>query len=322
MTRATAPRPTGERWVPAGWFLLTLVTAVVASVAAGALAGTDVWVLLGTASSRAGMTAVGVACVGLSLVGVLLPGGRESAVLRARADRAVLVAAGVWVALVLVGIAFRAADAYGVAVTELAAPQLLRWSTQLAAGRGMLLAACCALVVAGCVAVRLRDPERVSARAPLVAALLGVLMPAVTGHASASPDHQVAVIAIALHAGAAALWVGGLGAVLVLVAARRQLLAAVLPRYSALAGACLVAVAVTGVVSAAVRLTSWTDLWTTGYGALVLAKAAGLLVAAAFGSVARRRLTAGRAPVLRWAPVEVAVMAATLGLAAALTQAA
>ena len=42
----------------------------------------------------------------------------------------------------------------------------------------------------------------------------------------------------------------------------------------------------------------------------------------ALGSVARRRLTAGKAPVLRWAPVEVAVMAVTLGLAAALTQAA
>jgi putative copper resistance protein D len=42
----------------------------------------------------------------------------------------------------------------------------------------------------------------------------------------------------------------------------------------------------------------------------------------ALGAVARRRLAAGRVPVLRWAGAEVAVMAATLGIAAALAQAA
>jgi putative copper resistance protein D len=38
------------------------------------------------------------------------------------------------------------------------------------------------------------------------------------------------------------------------------------------------------------------------------------------GLVARRRLAAGRTPVLRWAGVETALMAVTLGLAAALSQ--
>jgi copper resistance protein D len=38
------------------------------------------------------------------------------------------------------------------------------------------------------------------------------------------------------------------------------------------------------------------------------------------GWLARRRLAARRLPVLRWAGVEVAVMAVTIGLAAALTQ--
>lgn len=323
MTRATAPRPTRERLLPVAWYVLAVLTAVLSSIAAGALAGTDLSVLLGTASSRAGMTAVGVTCVGLALVGVLAPGASaETAGLRRLADRAVLVAAGVWVALVLVAVAFRSADAFGVPVTGLTGGQLLRWSTQLSAGRGLLLTACCALVVLVCVAVRLRDPARIPPRVPLVAALLGVLTPSVTGHASSSPDHQVAVVAIALHAGAAALWVGGLAAVVVLLSARRRLLDEVLPRYSALAAGCLVAVAVTGVVSAAVRLPSWADLVGSGYGLLVLGKTAGLLVAGALGWVARRRLAAGRTPVLRWAGVEVAIMAVTLGLAAALTQAA
>jgi putative copper resistance protein D len=43
---------------------------------------------------------------------------------------------------------------------------------------------------------------------------------------------------------------------------------------------------------------------------------------AVLGATTRRRLMAGRTPVLRWAGVEVAVMAATLGIAAALAQSA
>lgn len=322
MTRATASRPpAGTRLAVAVWALLAVGTAVAASVAAGAAADTELAVLLGTSATRAGMTAVGVACVGLALVAVLLPAReRESAGAVRTADRALVVTAGVWVVLVLVGIAFRAADAFGLPVTALGADQLLRWSTRLAAGRGMLLTAGCALVVLGCAVVRLRDPARVAVRVPLVAALLGVLTPAVTGHASTSPDHQVAVLMIALHAGAAALWVGGLGGLLVLVAARRRLLDSALPRYSTVAGMCVFAVAATGVVSAAVRLASWEALVTTGYGALVLVKAVLVVVLGGLGLLARRRLVTGRTPVLRWAGVEVALMAVTLGVAAALTQ--
>lgn len=322
MTRATASRPpAGTRLAVAVWALLAVGTAVAASVVAGAAADTELAVLLGTSATRAGMTAVGVACVGLALVAVLLPAReRESAAAVRTADRALVVTAGVWVVLVLVGIAFRAADAFGLPVTALGADQLLRWSTRLAAGRGLLLTAGCALVVLGCAVVRLRDPGRVAVRVPLVAALLGVLTPAVTGHASTSPDHQVAVLMIALHAGAAALWVGGLGGLLVLVAARRRLLDGALPRYSTVAGMCIFAVAATGVVSAAVRLESWGALVTTGYGALVLVKAVLVVVLGGLGRLARRRLATGRTPVLRWAGIEVALMAATLGVAAALTQ--
>lgn len=322
MARLTASRPGArDRVVPVLWIALAVGTAVAAGVAAGGLPDAGLAVLLAASTTRAGMTALGVACVGLALVGVLLPtSGREAAGLARGADRALVVAAGAWVVLVLVGIGVRAADAFGEPLPALGAGQLLRWTTQLAAGRGMLLTAGCALVVLGCVAVRLRDPDRVPARVPLVAALLGVLTPAVTGHASSAPDHQVAVVTIALHAGAAALWVGGLGGLLVLVAGRRRLLDEMLPRFSRLAGFCVVTVALTGVLNAGVRMESWGALFTTGYGALVLAKAALVVVLGALGALARRRLATGRTPVLRWAGVEVALMAVTLGVAAALTQ--
>ena len=117
--------------------------------------------------------------------------------------------------------------------------------------------------------MRTRDPDRVPQRVVLVAALLGALAPAVTGHAGTSADHQLAVVTVALHVAAAALWVGGLGAVLVVAGPRRRLLDAVLPRFSTLAGGCIACVVVSGVLNAVLRVSSVGALVTTGYGWLV-----------------------------------------------------
>ena len=151
-------------------------------------------------------------------------------------------------------------------------------------------------------------------------ALLGMLTPGVTGHASSSASHEVAVTTVALHVAAASLWVGGLGALLVLLGRRRELLARALPRFSLLAGFCLVTVTVSGLLTAQVRLGSWAALFLTGYGALVIAKTGALALLGLLGLLTRRRMAAGRVPVLRWAGIEVVLMAVTLGLAAALSQ--
>ena len=285
--------------------------------------------MIGTVVARAGTDVAGVACVGLALLGVLLPLGRAALPggalrdltrLQADADRALVVLAGAWFTLVLLGIALRAADAVGRPLSALGAGEIVRWSTQLGAGRGMLLALGCTAVVFGCAVSRVRDPDLVPVRVPLVAALLGVLAPAITGHAGSAPDHQLTVVTVAVHAGAAAVWVGGLGAVLVLVAPHRALLGEVVPRFSRLAGGCVVAVGLTGLLNAQLRLGSWAAVVGTGYGGIVVAKAVLLVLIAVLGGAARRRLAAGRTPVLRWAGLEVALMAAALGLAAALTQ--
>ncbi|WP_300008499.1 CopD family protein [Pseudonocardia sp.] len=321
------PPAASERLRPVTWGLLAAGTAVAASLLAGT-AASALPVVVGVAVTRAGADVAGVACVGIALVAVLLPGSgtgstrHELVRVRGVVDRALLALGGAWIVLLLLGIMFRSADAFGRPLTGLGVPEALAWSTQLAAGRGLLLTAGCAAGVLGCAAVRLRDADRVPVRIPLVAALLGVVTPTVTGHAGSAPDHQLAVVSAALHAGAAALWVGGLGALIVLVARRRMLLAAALPRYSTLAGYCIVTVAVTGVLGAQVRMEGWDALLTTGYGLLVVAKAAVLVALAGLGALARRRLSTGRTPVLRWAGLEVGLMAVTLGLAAALTQAA
>jgi putative copper resistance protein D len=51
-----------------------------------------------------------------------------------------------------------------------------------------------------------------------------------------------------------------------------------------------------------------------------MAKVAALALLGGLGLAMRRRLAAGTEPALRWAGLETAVMAATLGLAAALSQ--
>jgi putative copper resistance protein D len=328
-TPTARPRP-AHRFRPVGWAGLAVGVAFLASVLSGALAGSTLPVLVGTSVTRSGSDVAGVACAGLALLVLLLPSTanvpgsalRDLGRIRATIDRALVVLAGVWLVLVLLGLFFRAADAFGRPVTQISAAEVGRWVGELAAGRGMALTAGCAAVVLGCAVVRLRDPALVQARIPLIAALLGLITPAVTGHAGSAPDHQLAVMTIGVHVGAAALWVGGLAALLVLVARHRPLLDEVLPGFSRIAGVCIVALTVTGVLNAVVRLGSWAALVGTGYGWLILAKTGCLVLLAWLGWLARSRLTAGRAPVLRWAGFEVTLMAATLGLAAALTQAA
>jgi copper resistance protein D len=318
----TAIRP-AARLTPALWVLIAAATSVVAAVLAGALRSTTLPTLFGTGLTRAGADIAGITCVGLALVGVLIPvGSSEAKQVRRRADRAIVVAGGVWLVVALLGIAFRAADGYGRPVSSLTGPDLLVWATNLAAGRGALLTVACAAAVLGCAVARLRDPDLVAIRVVLVIALLGMLTPGVTGHASSSASHEVAVTTVALHVAAASLWVGGLGAILVLLGRRRELLARALPRFSTLAGACLAVVTISGLLTAQVRLGSWAALFLTGYGALVIAKVGALVLLGLLGLVTRRRMAAGRMPVLRWAGVEVTVMAVTLGLAAALSQAA
>jgi putative copper resistance protein D len=98
------------------------------------------------------------------------------------------------------------------------------------------------------------------------------------------------------------------------------------PRFSVLALWCAVAVAASGVVSAWVRLGGVMDLLTTSYGRLVLLKLAFMVVLSGFGFWHRRRSLPSlgsdlsRLVFLRIAAVEVLVMAATVGVAVALSR--
>ena len=313
------------------------------------------------AVARLATDGLGAACIGLALLPLLLAerpgerrrGGRPGAATESserarrtalrRAARFGMVLAAGWAIVALLALWLQAADAAGVAPARLSPALLAEYTGQVAAGRGLLLTLGCALLLMGLQLAALvrsdRDGARGRARYPelvLGAGLLGVLPGPVTGHAAGHAaghaGHDPAVLAIALHVVAACLWVGGLLAMVLVLAAHRRLVAVALPRFSSVAGYCTATVALTGVLSAALRLPTPAALVDTGYGLLVLAKAACLAVLLGLGFRARRTLLTrvaglasggpGSAPLASWLGLELAVMAVVFGLAAALAGAA
>ena len=325
----------------------------------GALGATRSEVEPAVAVARLATDGLGAAGIGLALLPLLLgdriwtgsggPGGRPSAsasaserarhgALRHAARLGVALAAG-WAIVALLALWLQAADAAGVAPVVLSPARLGEYAGQVAAGRGLLLTLACAVLLLGLQLAALvrsgRDGARGRARYPelvLGAGLLGVLPGPVTGHAASHAGHDPAVLAIALHVVAACLWVGGLLALVLVLAPHRRLVAVALPRFSTVAGYCAATVALTGVLSAAFRLPSPAALVASGYGLLLLAKAGCLAVLLGLGWRARRTLLsrvaglagggAGAAPLVRWLGLELVVMAVVFGLAAALAGAA
>jgi len=158
-------------------------------------------------------------------------------------------------------------------------------------------------------------------------ALFGPLPVALTGHSAAGGSHDIATDSLVLHVLGASLWVGGLAAVVVLASSRSNrdraaALATAVPRFSTLALVCWALLAVTGVVNALVRVPLWA-VFTTEYGALVVAKTLALVTLGVLGALHRRRTVAAAAEgrtrsLIALGGVEILLMLATIGLAVAL----
>jgi copper transport protein len=182
-------------------------------------------------------------------------------------------------------------------------------------------------------------------RANLAALTLGAaylaLTPALAGHASIEHPTWLFFPSDVLHVLAASVWVGGIACLLLVLPAatrmlsgsdRTRLLLATLARFSPLALAAVVTIAITGVVQALIDVRTLNGLLHTTYGALVIAKIALLLVLIALGWVNRERVlpalrrlvearsTPGTAGVLarRTMRAELALMICVFGVTAAL----
>jgi putative copper resistance protein D len=158
----------------------------------------------------------------------------------------------------------------------------------------------------------------------LAGALFSLVPLGLTGHSSAGGNHDLATNSLLIHLFAAALWAGGLLALLAhaLRAGKHADLAA--RRFSALALWCYAAMAVSGVLNALVRIAP-RDLFGSEYGWLVVGKFSALCVLGVLGWRQRRSGVAAlqrdpdaRGPLIRLALVEAAVFGATFGIAVGL----
>ncbi|EAR26101.1 hypothetical protein A20C1_09479 [marine actinobacterium PHSC20C1] len=179
-----------------------------------------------------------------------------------------------------------------------------------------------AVVTVLCFAVR----NRTGLAFVLVLSVIGLVPMALQGHSGGTEDHDAATSAIFLHLLFAALWLGGL---LTIAIAKPKLtknrLSLVLRRYSTLALISFIVVAVSGYVSAEIRVENLNNLLSP-YGILVVVKVFALIMLGLFGAVYRnyaiRRLESSQTKSRGWfwwiVSAELAFMGLASGAAAAL----
>jgi putative copper resistance protein D len=158
----------------------------------------------------------------------------------------------------------------------------------------------------------------------LLVATAGLLPSALTGHAGHHASPTLAMSVLAVHIVAAALWAGGLLALIVHLRAYPAQLAAAVPRFSTAALLCVIAVGISGVLESIITLDGWAALWGSSRGHLILVKSGLLVVLAGIGYVHRLRTVRsafdGRLlPLLRLAGAELVLMGSTIGVAVVLS---
>ena len=155
-------------------------------------------------------------------------------------------------------------------------------------------------------------------------ALLTLVPIALSGHSSTGGSHDMATNSLLIHLLFGAVWAGGLLALLAHALRGNDHADLAARRFSTIALWCFVAMAVSGVVNALVRVQPG-DLFSGGYGWLIIAKVVALGVLGVIGVLQRRRGVAAlqsdptaRRPLIRLALIEAAVFGLTFGVAVAL----
>ncbi|HZI97969.1 MAG TPA: CopD family protein [Actinomycetales bacterium] len=269
-----------------------------------------------------------VGTVGSLLFAAFLVRGRGGVLVGSalRAVRAGAWWAAGWAVTVAVTGVLTVSDLLGVPVGALTPAAVLDVVTGIDQGR----AYAAVLALAGVIAVgawRCRTVR--GAGLLLVVAVVAVLPPTLTGHSATADNHQIAIASLMVHVVAATVWVGGLLALVTFGRAAGSSLPRGARRFSELALVCFVGIGVSGLLNAYLALgggdRAIAALSSSGYGWLVLAKTAALVVLGAFGWWHRRRtlrrLADGSPRAFRrLAAVEVVVLLATVAMAVALAR--
>ncbi|KWX24325.1 copper resistance protein CopD [Mycolicibacterium wolinskyi] len=158
----------------------------------------------------------------------------------------------------------------------------------------------------------------------LAASMLTLVPLALTGHSSAGGAHDLATNSLFIHLMAGALWAGGLLALLAHALRGGEHADLAARRFSALALWCFIAMGVSGVLNALVRM-QVADLFRTSYGLLIVGKIVALVLLGALGWQQRRSGVAAlaadptaRRPLIRLALTEAVLFGVTFGIAVGL----
>jgi len=166
--------------------------------------------------------------------------------------------AWLWTAATAAWVAFTMSELTGIPVGELPAhPAELLAVT----GTDRILAELVTLWIALAVALfgaRLSSGTVIGGAVLLATAAL--LPSALTGHAGHHESPTLAVVMLAVHLAAAAIWVGGLLALVIHLRPFPEQLQGAVRRFSAAALLCLIAIGLSGVVESVVMLQTWTAL--------------------------------------------------------------
>ncbi|SPM35845.1 copper resistance protein CopD [Mycobacterium rhizamassiliense] len=323
---------------PLVWPLLIAVAALAGCTAAGigalsladALTATGLpdpgpVTTLGLPFVRAAGEIAAVLAVGSFLFAAFLVPPQKTGVLDAggyRALRLGTVASGVWAVCAALLIPLTISDVSGHPVGEHLNPLTIWTLADLinTASAWRWTAVLAALVTLASVAVL-----RWSWTPVLLAGSMITLIPlGLTGHSSAGGSHDLATNSLLIHLVAASVWAGGLLALVAHALRGGDHLDLAARRFSAIALWCWVAMGLSGVINALVRLAP-SDLLGTAYGRLVVAKFVALCALGVLGWRQRRSGVVAlqadpqkRSVLLRLALIEAALFGVTFGIAVGL----
>ncbi|RJQ72345.1 copper resistance protein CopD [Pseudonocardiaceae bacterium YIM PH 21723] len=264
-------------------------------------------------------------CVGSLFFATFLVPPQPSGVLSADGyaglRRAGWAAAG-WYLGAILTVPLTAADAVGKPVGDLLSAQvMIVLVEQISQAKAWALTAGIAFLIAVLCWVALRWGTTAVALGLSLFALLPV---AVTGHSASGGAHDVATNSLIYHLIGTVIWVGGLIALIAHGLRKGNHLDLATSRFSRVALVCWVVMAASGIVNALVRL-PLSDLVSTNYGLLVVAKVVALLILGVIGYYQREKavtgVTAGKpGALLRLGTVEILIMVITIGIAVGLAR--
>jgi copper transport protein len=250
---------------------------------------------------------------------ILMLGGTAANVARFGGASDLKLAVGAWV-LAVAGLLLLAEAQRRNAATSFA--HLLVTSV----GKALIWRALAILIAGGALlAARRAQPQarRVAMAAVALGAMAAIAIHVASGHAAAGRWPLVTISAQWAHFGAAGIWLGGLAALLLGTrGAPSTAKTAAVRRFSAIAAVGLLVVAATGTLRGLTEVSSWGELTNNGYGRVLIAKFALLVLVAALGALNRWR-SVPAVPTslrrLRWtASGELALACGALAAAAAL----